>query len=438
MDIAAPTPPPGSSPAEESAQRMGVAASGSVQPEFDWEMAGRWLFVLLLLIGLPIACSRVIHTTDLDFVTFYNAGAYLWEDGCRDPASGLCKYLPSADVVWMAISRLPLPVAAAAWYCLGAWSWIGLLGTIRRYLLPGLDDATSRQVVLLTGLLAMPLALDGLCLGAFHIFMVWAMIAGLGRISRDRPWSGAFLLGTAIWIKLLPLVGVAYLLLKRRWRPALLALAWAATIDVVLSVGGLGPQAAWNEHVRWWHREGSRSTTQQLTHHGLIDEDRLTNQSTMAVMRRFLTRFGGKDFYANPYVPRANLSADQLTAAYLLALWLLGAGVAVYCRRPAWATSPRQWSNEIALAALSTLWFSPVVWSYHPTAAAPALAVVLGKVAGRPAWAWAIACTWMAAISLLGLPALRAWGDLLWLSFALGAMLVWLVGETEETADERR
>ena len=425
MSITSPTLPPVSSPADESAQRRGSIAWASIRRQVNWETAGRGLFVLLLLIGLPIAWHRAIHRTNLDFVTFYDAGRYLWEHGARDPASGLCKYLPSADVAWMAIALLPLPLAAAAWYCLGAWSWIGLLGTIRRYLLPELDAATARHVVLLTGLLAMPLALDGLCLGAFHIFMVWAMVAGLGRISRGRPWSGAVLLGTAIWIKLLPIAGVAYLLLKRRWQPALVALAWAAALDVVLSVGAMGPQAAWNEHLRWWNQEGARSTSQQLTANGLIDEDRLTNQSTMVMMRRLLTRFGGKLHYAKLYPWRANLNAAQLTAAYALVTALLGLGVAVYCRRPARATSPGQWSNEIAMAALSTLWFSPVVWSYYPTAAAPALAVVLGKVARRPGVAWVVSCTWMAAIALLGLNAVRAWGDLLWLSFALGATLVW-------------
>ena len=163
----------------------------------------------------------------------------------------------------------------------------------------------------------------------------------------------------------------------------LLALACAAAIDVVLSVGAMGPQAAWNEHLRWWNREGARSTSQQLTADGLIDEDRLTNQSTMVVMRRLLTRFGGKLHYAKLYPWRANFNAAQLTAAYAIVVGLLGLGVAVYCRRPARRTSPGQWSNEIAMAALSTLWFSPVVWSYYPTAAAP-VAVVLGKVVAAP------------------------------------------------------
>ena len=236
---------------------------------------------------------------------------------------------------------------------------------------------------------------------------------------------GAFLLGTAIWIKLLPLVGVAYLLLKRRWQPAIIALAWAATIDIVLSVGALGPQAAWNEHVRWWNQEGARSTSQQLTGHGLIDEDRLTNQSTMVVMRRLLTRFGGELLPPIRTCCGRISTPTQLTAAYVIVLGLLGLGVAVYCRRPAARNvAGTMVQRDRHDGPLDALVFA-VVWSYHPTAAAPALAVVLGKVSPAPGLAWAVTCAWMAAISLLGLNVARAWGDLLWLSLALGAMLAW-------------
>ena len=388
-------------------------------------MAGRGLFVLLLLIGLPFAWFGAAHKSELDFVTFYKAGGYLWEHGSRDPASGLCKYLPSADVAWMAIAWLPLSVAAVVWYCLGVWSWIGLLGTIRRYLLPGLDDATSRHVVLLAGLLAMPLALDGFCMGAFHIFMVWAMVAGLGRISRDRPWSGAFLLGTAIWIKLLPVVGVAYLLLKRRWQPALVALAWAAAIDIVLCVGAMGPQAAWNEHVRWWNQEGARSTSQQLTANGLIDEDRLTNQSTMVVMRR----------PADAVRRQAALRQTALMAGQSQrratdgGVCDRGGAVGIGCRRLLPPPGARNVAGTMGQrdrhgGPLDALVFARRV-ELLPDGRGSGAGGRVGQGRAAPGLAWAVSCTWMAAIALLGLNFARAWGDLLWLSFALGATLVW-------------
>lgn len=62
--------------------------------------------------------------------------------------------------------------------------------------------------------------------------MVWLMVAGIGRAAHDRPWSGGVMLGFAVWVKLLPLMGVAYLLLKRKWLAAGIALVWAAVVNL--------------------------------------------------------------------------------------------------------------------------------------------------------------------------------------------------------------
>ena len=40
------------------------------------------------------------------------------------------------------------------------------------------------------------------------------------------------MLGFAVWVKLLPLMGVAYLLLKRKWLAAGIALVWAAVVNL--------------------------------------------------------------------------------------------------------------------------------------------------------------------------------------------------------------
>ena len=120
-----------------------------------------------------------------------------WNTG-PDPESGLSKYLPSADVAWMALGWMPLGLAAIVWYLIGVGSWFGLL--IGRYLLADLEPVLRRRTVLVAGLLAALLAIDGFCLGSFHVFMVWFMVAGLGRIAQNRNWSGGGLLGLAIWI----------------------------------------------------------------------------------------------------------------------------------------------------------------------------------------------------------------------------------------------
>jgi len=409
----------------------------AIKPEV-WERIGWTLLVCLLLGGLPVALYRALSDNTNDFTCFHQAGRYVLEHGARDPESGLSKYLPSADVAWMALGWMPLGLAAIVWYLIGVGSWFGLLRAIGRYLLADLEPVLRRRTVLVAGLLAALLAIDGFCLGSFHVFMVWFMVAGLGRIAQNRNWSGGGLLGLAIWIKLLPLLGVALLLWKRKWLPAAVALACMLLVDVTLSVGGLAPKAAWNEHVNWLAQEGCGSTSRQLNCVGCVDEDRPRNQSTVAVLRRLLTKYGNQINPVRHSVILAKLSPRELTGVYLAVVGLLGLAVAVFCRRAGRATSGPQWSAEIALVALTTLWVSPVVWSYHSTAAAPALAVVLGK-SQRSRWlAWLVIVVWMLGVCLLGSPLARACGSQLWINLLLGLALLWVSRQLRQQEIDRQ
>ena len=96
------------------------------------------------------------------------------------------------------------------------------------------------------------------------------------------------------------------------------------------------------------------------------------------------------------------LSARQLRLAYYAVMALLGLGLLFVCRRPGRATSPGGWSKEIALITLATLWFSPVAWSYHPTAAMPALALTLSCRPKHPWLVWITAGMWFLGMVLLG------------------------------------
>jgi hypothetical protein len=402
--------------------RLGNPAASS-----PWERAGRMLLLAILLIGLPIAVNRAVNHGVSDFRGFYQASRYTLAHGLRLSDTTFAFYLPSLDVAFESIAWMPMPIAAAIWYLLGCWSWIALLRSVNRHLLEGFDEPRRRVITLIGGLLMTPLAVDGFCLGSFQTFMVWWIVAGLGRIRRGRCSSGGILLGLAIWIKLLPLVGVAYLILKRKWKPTLLAVSCAVVLDVVLSVAGYGPQVAWAEHVRWW-KEQARGTTERTLENPLpVPEDRDTNQSLVVILRRTLTTMG----INNPGVPSrhyttlAHLTRGQFQAVYLAIVGLLGLGVLAAWRRPAAQLSVSQWSTEIALVSLATFLFSPVIWGYHPTAAAPALLLVLARIGNRPKLFWAITLGWALAVCLLGWTLAREFGEMYWAVLLLGGLLLW-------------
>src|SRR5208282_2635900 len=118
------------------------------------------------------------------------------------------------------------------------------------------------------------------------------MIMGLDRACRGQETCGGILLGTAAWLKLLPMLGIAFLLYQRKWKGALIAMATVFVLEVTLSVAAFGPAGAWQEHVLWWEHGAAGTTNRQLTSVRPRDEDRLTNQSVAITLRRLLTSLG--------------------------------------------------------------------------------------------------------------------------------------------------
>ena len=222
----------------------------------------------------------------------------------------------------------------------------------------------------------MPLVVDGMALGGFHVLMLWLMLAGLDRAFREkgdishlptrcagapRPegcfaqmrdvpfFSGGLLLGIASWLKLVPLLGVGFLCYHRKWKAAAVALATVVVLDVTLSLAAFGPAGAWREHVRWWQQGAQGTADRQLTCQGSTDEDRLTNQSVAITLRRLLTSLGipdatVRDSYAEARrsVRLAELSPDQLRTVYLAVTGLLLVAVAIYCRPETVIRRPEQ------------------------------------------------------------------------------------------------
>src|SRR5208282_4806319 len=120
------------------------------------------------------------------------------------------------------------------------------------------------------------------------------MIMGLDRACRGQETSGGILLGTAAWLKLLPMLGIGFLLYQRRWKGALIAIATVFVLDVVLSVAAFGPAGAWHEHVMWWQQGAAGTANRQLASFKPSDEDRLTNESVAVTLRRLLTSMGSQ------------------------------------------------------------------------------------------------------------------------------------------------
>lgn len=177
----------------------------------------------VVLAALPLAIVRAVTNQGCDYLDFINSALFITEYGFRHPYTALNRYLPSVDVAFLAFTLLPVWLGAAFYYLLNVGSWFALLSTVRHGLLPASDPRDADRGTMAAGLLALAIAADGFLIGAFHVAMVWLMVAGLVQASRGRHWRGGLLLGFATWMKLLPVLGIGYLLLKRKWQPALIA-----------------------------------------------------------------------------------------------------------------------------------------------------------------------------------------------------------------------
>jgi hypothetical protein len=116
----------------------------------------------------------------------------------------------------------------------------------------------------------------------------------------------------------------------------------------------------------------------------------------------------------------------------------LGLAVVAYCRLPGRELSSRRWATEIALIVLATLWFSPLVWSYHPTAALPALALVFARAPRHSRLALAMAVIWLVSLALMALPIARVLGVTLWTNLLVGVILIWTARDEAPTSAAER
>ncbi|RMG02071.1 MAG: DUF2029 domain-containing protein [Planctomycetota bacterium] len=413
--------------------KFNVAAFARRHP---WETIGWFLLVVALCVGSVMSVLRAYHDKGgTDFPEFHAAGRYILEHHDRDPKSILYNYLPSIDAPFALLAWLPMPVAAAVYYVINVGFLFGLMRALYRHVLTDIEPTLRRQAALGAILSVLPLALDGMVLGAFHLAMVWLLVEGLGRIAEGRSTSGGIILGTAVWVKLLPVVAVAYLIWKRRFAPAVIAVVTVIVIDLALSLIAFGPAGTIDTHREWWTQHASATTRRQLTEPGLIDEDRLTNQSLPIVLRRFLTDFGHTPGNPRNLLTIAHLTGRQLTWIYRGWIVIMMISLAWYFRHPYGKMPPERAKGEIGLVALATVWISPVVWGYHPTAAAPALAWIGARRDRFPLFVWPAFVVWFAGMAGHASKVTAAAGSVLWASFVVGLILGRLVHCETRTHD---
>lgn len=316
-----------------------------------------WLAVLAVLaIELYFVVGQDVVRTPLDMAVYLWGGRHVTQDAALYDlrAQGMWfTYPPFAAAAFWPLAQLPALAARLVWISVSVGALVVVCErTLRLARLP----ATALRVALFTAaaLVLAPVrhTFDQL---QVNLLLAALVLVDVERVARGRTRGTGFGIGIAAAIKLVPAIFVVWLLLARRTRAvlhALAAFAAAATIGFALA-----PHAS----VRYWLRL-SRDTTR-------VGATYISNQSPFALVGRLA---GG---------------AEHVGAWYLvipITIALVGLPVAAgFARRG-------DWLEGVTVAAITGLLVSPISWAHHWVWIVPAL-VVLWQRGG--AWRATVAPT---------------------------------------------
>jgi alpha-1,2-mannosyltransferase len=187
-------------------------------------------------------------------------------------------------------------------------------------------------------------------LGNVNLFIGALVFADVVALRRGSRWAGVGI-GLAAALKLTPAVFVLYLLLTRRWRPAMTAVGtFLAAAAVTFAVA---PRTSWQY---WTHDVWQTSR--------VASPDSPDNQSLMGMFARL----------ADPGRPSTVLWALAAGGVLALAMW-----------RAVRAFAQGDELVGVTLTGVAGFLISPLSWSHHLVWVVPAVAVLL-DIAAAPRW----------------------------------------------------
>ncbi len=278
------------------------------------------------------------------------------------------KYFPEFAPLVIPIGLLPLPVAKAVWYS----ALVGALFALMRLAVLVLPDVHRTPVAIVTVLLIGlgKSYVEELVLGQINLLLTLLVVTIILMIKRGRDAVAGLLLALAIIVKPYALILALWLLLRRRTRAIVAALAGVIAGFLLLAVVyGLSGAAAL--HVGWW-RTVRDTTVGTLMH-----------PQNVSLAGMYAKWFG------------ATSTAAWLTAATTVALLGLATFLLLSGRDVA---APD--GLEVALLIALTPLISPQGWDYVFVVYTPAVAYVVNYADGLPR---SVRWLTMMAIAAMGL-----------------------------------
>jgi alpha-1,2-mannosyltransferase len=318
----------------------------------------------VLVVGLLVAAATVGEILYGNRHNFYDLRIYFgairwWAEG-----HPLYDYsVPDKIQGWLGFTYPPFAAVLMypmAWIPLGVTIWLLFLGdavavvVTTIWLVYPLADRHGWPRWYALGL-ALPLLTslepirENVTFGQINILLTLLVLGDLlVLVPRGSRWAGIGV-GLATAIKLTPAIFIVYLLITRRWRPALVSSATAA--GATLLAAAIAPGDSW----RYWTR-----TVWETNHVGHLD--RIANQSL----------WGGLLRAAHPTQPSRLLWLGMVAVLATYCLW-----------RAARAARVGDELAGVTITGLLGTLVSPVSWQHHLYWFAPALILLVDAYASR-------------------------------------------------------
>jgi len=324
------------------------------------------------------------------------AGEHLYAGGLHYP------YTPTAALSFAPLSLVAPGVGLALRYAVSIvalWLTLRMLRALvgRRH---RLDPSAVCAIEAFTLVLASQYIVRDLDDGGPHLQLVAMLVAGIFCVARGQAVLGATWFGLGTVLKAPVGLMLPFLLWKRQWKAAALAVA-AAVLWTVLPMAWMGP-ASWWRHQEEWSRTALQSVLGNTQPGVRESEQRVQNQSLKLALTRYLVTY--PDGHPLRLAHPAYLSFGAMDAR--AADWVVKGGVLMLLLGCAWLTRRRygglddpRWPLEGSAVLILALLLSPVTWTQHLVLIIPALYLVmvegqairpLGSLASAGMWTYAV------------------------------------------------
>jgi hypothetical protein len=336
-----------------------VSTGAPGAPATGRHQAAARLLLAIGIVALAIIWVRLFIRPSGDLLNHqefgrrFVTGAFLYDGGLNYP------YLPTWAMAHAPLSLLPASLVSAFVFPIGVAALVAVLvvlDCLSRRALP-LDETRAFFVAAAAVALSSRFLIRDLLDGGENLVLTALAWGALFAWSRRLTWTGAWLLGAAIALKLTAGVFLLALLARRQYGHALrAAVATVACIALPLVWMGVDPYA---DHMRLWFTKVSTGLLWSDATFGVLGPEPVGNLGLRPAVGRWVALVAAGDV--------RDLSAAMATIAIV---GLITVVFVASARRP--GDDPASAAVIWAAAGVLALLASPITWRAHLVAILPA------------------------------------------------------------------